>query len=680
MKNLSIDIETYSEIDIKKAGAYRYAEEAEVMLFGYSVDFGEVECVDLMNGEEIPDHIVQAIFDPSVLKSAHNAAFERAVLGWYFTRELLWYYDDVGNFQWPAETYAKIGNHFKNGKVTLPVEQWQCTQVLCARAGYPLDLDGASVALGTADKKDKRGRDLIRLFSVPCKPTKTNGGRTRNLPEHFPDKWREFIEYCKQDVRTEQAIAEKLSWIPISDEEKTYWHENEAMNARGLKIDMELVEGAMAIDKVHREKLLEEARSITGLDNPNSRDQMLGWLNGEGELDLETLTKDTVKVALTEVDAETVRRVLELRQELAKSSIKKYAAMQASVCRDGRVRGTVQFSGAARTGRNSGRIVQPQNLIRISMSDSELSSARKLVKKSDIGTIELLWESVPDVLSQLIRTCIVAPEGRTLYVCDYSAIEMRYGAWVSGEDWVIDVFNSHGKIYEATAARIFGVPIEQITKDSPLRQQGKAASLGLQFGGGVNALTTMDFNNQIPDDVKPDIVKLFRKTNPNIVKMWYELENAAKNAIRNPGDVFKVGKKGVAFSVRKNVLLFRLPSGRLLHYPKPHLTVNRFGGESVGFWGIDQIRRKWAKTDTFGGRLYENLCQGGSRDILMNGQHNLVKSGYHPVLNVHDEVVCEEDKGFGSVEEVERLMCTKAEWMGDFPLAAVGMETEYYCK
>lgn len=680
MRDLSIDIETYSEIDIRRAGAHRYALEAEVLLFGYSVDFGEVVCIDLTAGEDIPEDVVRAMFDPSVKKSAHNAAFERAVMRQYFIKILeLWRSGAVRGVEipdWGDTTYALI----EATEGYLPVEQWQCTQVMCARAGYPLDLDSASVALGTAEKKDKKGRDLIRLFSVPCKPTKSNGMRTRNYPEHFPEQWQEFIDYCEQDVRTEQAIAEKLSWIPISAEEEVFWHENERMNERGLLLDLELVEGAVAIDDRYREALINEAIHLTGLDNPNSRNQMLSWLNSEGDLDLTTLTKDTVKDALEVAEDETVLRVLELRQQLSRSSIKKYTAMQAAVFPDKRVRGTVQFGGAARTLRNSGRIIQPQNLKRISMGAEELNMARELVKVQDDALIGLFWGDTSDVLSQLIRTSIVAKPGHNLYVVDYSAIEARFAAWVAGEQWVLDVFNTHGKIYEATASRMFGVPIQEITKESELRQQGKTASLGLQYGGGVNALTTMDFNKLIPDSDKPGLVRLFRKANPNIVQMWYNLENAAKAAIRNPGDVYRVGKKGVAFSVRKNVLLMRLPSGRMLHYPKPHFTVNRFGSESIGFYGLDQNTRKFGKSETYGGKLFENLCQAGSRDILMNGQHNAIKAGYSPILNVHDEVITEQKIGFGSVAELEKLMCTKAEWMGDFPLAAAGDECFYYSK
>lgn len=649
MKELSIDIETFSTVDITKTGAYRYAEDAEVMLFGYSVDYGEVQCVDLMAGEEIPAEIVEAIFDPAVRKTAHNAAFERAVLRQHFGRYL-------------------------------PVEQWRCTQIMCARAGYPLSLDEASKAMRLIEKKDPRGAALIRRFSIPCKPTKSNGMRERNLPEHFPEEWQEFIEYCKQDVRTEQAIAAKLNWVPVLPEEEIYWHQNERMNERGIAIDMELVTGAQAIDDVMRERMLAEATEITGIENPNSRNQLLEWLNSEGGLGLETLTKETVKEALDSVEGGDVKRVLELRQELSKSSIRKYAAMENSICADGRIRGTVQFGGAVRTFRNSGRIVQPQNLMRISMGEEELDLARELVKAKDLPSLELMWESVPNTLSQLIRTALVAKEGHVLYVVDYSSIEARFAAWVAGEEWVLDVFNTHGKIYEATASRMFGVPLEVITKDHPLRQQGKTASLALQYAGGVNALTAMDFNNQIPDDDKPGLVELFRKTNPAIVRMWYDLERAAKSAIKNPGDVYKVGSKGVAFSVRKNVLLFRLPSGRLLHYPHPHFTVNRWGNESIGFYGQDPITGKWSITETYGGKLFENLCQSGSRDVLVHGQYKAIEAGYHPVLNVHDELVTEEKKGFGSVEELGNLMCSRAQWMGDLPLSAEGSESTYYNK
>lgn len=684
MKNLSVDIETYSEIDIKKAGAYRYALDAEVMLFGYSEDFAEPECVDLMAGEEIPDHIVEALFDPGVRKSAHNAAFERAVLRQYFTR-ILYLYREVPGAEipdWSAETYELIAKY----EGYLPPEQWQCTQVMCARAGYPLDLDSASVALGTAEKKDKKGRDLIRLFSVPCKPTKSNGMRTRNLPEHFPDRWLEFISYCKQDVRTEQAIAKKLEWIPVLPEEEIYWHENEKMNERGLRIDMDLVCGAMAIDTVHREKLLEEARDITGIDNPNSRDQMLSWLNDEGDVAAETLTKEAVKEMLGETEDDSVRRVLELRQEISKSSIRKYAAMEASVCPDGRVRGTVQFNGAPRTGRDAGRLIQVQNLARMHMSEASIPLSRNIVKQAsksstpDVDHAEMLFGSLPNLLSQLIRTCIIAEQGHRLLVCDYSAIEARVIAWLAGEEWVLEVFSGHGKIYEATASRMFGVPIDEIGKDSEIRQRGKVAVLALGYQGGVNALTTMDIDKKIPDDAKPGLVKLFRKANPRIVQLWYDLNAAALRSIRNPGAVCKVGKKGVAFSTKRNTLMMRLPSGRLLHYPRAFIAMNRFGGDSIGFWGMEQQSRKWAKSETYGGKLAENLVQATARDILMCGMHNAVKAGYHPIMKVHDELVTEEKTDFGSLDELSELMCTKAEWMGDLPLRAEGFESIYYKK
>lgn len=673
MRELSVDIETFSPVDIKRAGGYRYAEEAEVMLFGYSIDHGPAECVDLMTEcYYIPEELVVALFDPAVLKSAHNAAFERAVLGHHF-RKLL----ESREAAYSKNTWGlieKTGGH-------LPIEQWQCTQIMCARAAYPLDLDSASKALGTADKKDARGKALIRLFTVPCKPTKTNGMRERNLPEHFPQEWLEFIEYCKQDVKTEQAIANALSWNKTPEIENTYWHENEKMNEAGIRVDMELIEGAIHIDQKFRERLLEEAAELTGLENPNSRNQMLEWLNKQDEdLEAETLTKESVKDMLAEASDETVIRVLELRQELSKSSIKKYSAMAASVGHEGRIRGTVQFGGATRTFRNSGRIVQPQNLKRISMSEGDLLLARNLVKQKDGDMIELLFESVPSVLSELVRTAICARPGHRLLVADYSSIEARFAAWVAGEDWALDVFASHGKIYEATASRMFGVELSKITKDSPLRQQGKVASLALQYQGGENALTSMDYNKQIADEDKPKLVKLWRKANPNIVKMWYELDRAALASVENPGAVYKVGGKGLAFCTKKNVLLLRLPSGRLLHYPKPFLTVNRFGNQSIGFYGTDQKTRKWGKTETYGGKLFENICQAGSRDILMNGQHTAICFGYHPILNVHDEIVTEERYGFGSVEELSSLMCIKPEWAPDMPLKAEGFESEFYKK
>lgn len=678
MKDLSIDIETFSTVDIKKAGAYRYAEEAEVLLLSYSIDFAEPVCVDLMKDLHIPDFIAFALFDPSVKKSAHNAAFERAVLRQHFLRLLrkrAAKHQDIPPYS--EATWGVI----EQAQGYLHPSQWQCTQIMCARAGYPLSLDEASKALGTADKKDKRGLDLIRKFSVPCKPTKSNNFRTRNLPEHFPEDWQDFIAYCNQDVRTEQAIAKALSWIPVPEQEHEYWQENEQMNERGILVDTVLVESAIRIDADRRELLLAEASNLTGLDNPNSRAQLLQWLNEVSDEDeYETLRADDVKAIIASTDDELITRVMQLRQELSKNSIRKYDALMASVCLDGRAHGMIQFNGAPRTGRDAGRIIQPQNLPRMSIPDSLLDFVRTAIRDGDLGVISVLYDNIPDLLSQLIRTTLVAEEGKRLIVGDYNSIESRVLAWLAGEEWKLEVFRTHGKIYEATASRMFNVPIEMVTKDSEYRQNGKVAELALGFGGSVGAITTMDRGGSIADEVKPKLVTLYRASNPKTVKFWYALERAALLAIKNPHEIYKVGQ-GIAFCSKKNVLLMRLPSGRLLSYPRPFLTVNRWGNESIGFWGMDQKKGgKWSKQETYGGKLAENATQATARDVLMNGMHNLVTAGYSPILKVHDEVVTEEPYGFGTKQEMADLMCKKLPWMDGLPLAAEVFESVYYKK
>lgn len=672
MRELSIDIETYGEVDLPAAGAYRYAYDAEVMLLAFSFDFADPVCVDLMSGEDIPAEVVLALFDPAVRKTAHNAAFERCVLHKYFERVLAGGRDLA---RWDAEVWDAIeatGGY-------LPVEQWRCTQVLCARAGYPLSLDEASKAMGLVEKKDPRGAALIRQFSIPCAPTKANGFRTRNLPEHDPEAWLEFIEYCEQDVRTEQAIAKFLDWFPIPEQEHRYWHINERMNERGLRVNMELVRQAISMSEAIKAGLLQEAAEITGLDNPNSRNQLLEWLNEEGDVEADALRKEDVSEMLSITEDDAVRRVLEIRQEAAKSSVSKYAAMERAACPDLRIRGTVQFGGAPRTLRDAGRIIQPQNLPRISLRDADLELARNLAMDGDRETLEMLFGPVQPILGQLIRTAIIPEEGKRLLVCDLASIESRVLAWLAGEDWKLDVFFSHGKIYEATASRMFGVPFDSITKESEMRQRGKVAELACGYGGSVNALTQMDFEKGIPDEAKPGLVRMYRKSNPKIVAFWSALESAALKALHSPGVVFKV-RQGVAFCAKKNVLLLKLPSGRLLHYPKPHLTTNRWGNESIGFYGMAQQSRKWSRLETYGGKLAENVTQAVARDVLMNGLEHIVRAGYHPILKVHDEIVCEEPYGFGDISEMEQLMCAPADWMEGLPLDAEGFEGLYYKK
>lgn len=713
MRELSIDIESYSEVDLKTAGVYKYAEKAEVLLFAYSYGGAPVKCIDLTK-EELPEQIKKDLVDPEVIKIAHNAQFERTVLG------------------------AWLGLY-------LPPEQWRCTMVLSLSAGYPLSLDEASKALGTSEKKDAAGKALITYFCVPCKPTKANGGRTRNLPEHAPEKWAQFIQYCIQDVVTEQAISEKLSWCKIPEKEKLLWDMDQRINERGVKADLRLVRSAIKMDAEFRERLTKEAIAITGLNNPNSAAQLKKWLQDnitnfkdivpvkylakamvpssdgrgvigpvddlplpKGAIVLSSLTKDSVSDLLKVVADKKAKRILQIRVEMSKTSVKKYHAILTSICSDMRVRGMFQFCGAGRTHRWAGRIVQLHNLPRITYEDYDLlDHLRELVLIGDSDTLEMCFGSIPAQLSELIRTNFIPEKGNRLLVGDFKAIEARVLAWLAGEQWRLDIFNGDGKIYEASASAMFNAPVESIVKGGgnyPLRQKGKVAELACGYQGGVGALVQMGGADMgLTEEEMKEIIKAWRKASPNIVRLWYSLQNAAIEAIET-GELVKVGDKGLAFKMKHGNLLFRLPCGRCLVYPKASVynyiekvpvyvevtvdgtTVKQLDHydykkrKKIIFYAVNPDTRQWEKSDTYGGKLCENAVQAISRDCLAEGMLNVEEAGYPIVIHVHDEIVAELPYGKGSIKEMLKLMSIVPSWAKGLPLAADGAECEYYSK
>lgn len=648
MKTLSIDIETYSSEDLSKSGVYKYAEaeDFEILLFAYAYDDGPVEIIDLASGETLPHQVFLDMRDPTVLKTAFNANFEITCMNRAFP-----------GMQFP--------------------EQWECTMVKSAMLGLPMSLDGVAKALNLEQQKMAAGRALIRYFSMPCKPTKSNGMRTRNLPHHDPDKWALFKEYCKQDVETERAIRNKERWFTIPQKERELWLLDQRIIGTGVLIDRRMVENAIRMDDDHKEILTAEATELTGLDNPNSPAQLKEWLSEEIGEEVTSLTKTAIPELLDASDSEEVTRVLELRQEMSKTSTKKYQAMLDAVCADGRVRGLLQFYGASRTGRWAGRLVQVQNLPQNHLPDLDL--ARETVIEGDRELVELLYGNVPDTLSQLIRTAFVAPEGHRFIVADFSAIEARVTAWLAGEKWRLDVFASHGKIYEASASQMFKVPIDSIDKGSPLRQKGKIAELALGYQGGVGALKTMGGERMgLSEPEMQEIVDSWRLANPNIVRLWYDIQEAAMAVIGNIGRTVEV--RGCRFKWDKGLMWITLPSGRSLCYAAPGIGKNRFGGDSITYWGINQTTRKWEKQETYGGKLVENIVQAIARDCLAHSMLRLAEEGFKIVMHVHDEVVTEEPYDGKTVDEACRIMGEPISWAPGLLLRADGYETEYYKK
>lgn len=643
MRFLHVDIETFSSVDLTKCGVYKYAEgeDFEILLFGVSVDGGPVVVYDLASGDELPTNIKEALTDPSVIKTAHNANFERVCLSRFL---------DL-----PPHTY-------------LPPQQWRCTMTWAAYMGLPLSLKGVGAVLGLDKQKMEEGKELIRFFCTPCAPTKANKGRTRNRPEDAPEKWELFVSYNKRDVEVEMQIEEKLSRFPVPDPVWDQYFLSEEINDRGIGVDMELVENAIRIDGEVREELKRKMTGITELENPNSVQQLLGWL-GENGVEADSLGKKNVKKMIEEQDGE-VREALLLRQQLAKSSVKKYLAMENAVCEDGRIRGCFMFYGANRTGRFSGRLVQLQNLPQNHLSD--LGEARELVRQGNIEALRLLYSDIPDTLSQLIRTAFIASPGNLLYVADFSAIEARVIAWLAGEQWRIEAFTEGKDIYCASASQMFGVPVEKHGQNAELRQKGKIAELALGYGGSVGALKSMGaIEMGLAEEELQPLVSAWRTASPNIVRFWWAVDRAAKQAVFQK-EKAKVGN--LTFRYESGFLFITLPSGRELAYVKPRKGQNKFGEDAITYEGVGGTK-KWERLETYGPKLVENIVQGISRDILCYAMSSLREKKI--CMHIHDELVIE---GQEKLEEICEVMGHTPPWAEGLNLRADGYLTPWYKK
>lgn len=645
MKFIHCDIETFSSVDLGKCGVYKYAEaeDFEILLFGYSVDGGDVQVVDLASGEELPTNIKEALTDPKVIKVAHNANFERVCLSHYLGL--------------PPQTF-------------LPPQQWRCTMTWAAYMGLPFSLKGVGAVLGLDKQKMEEGKELIRFFCTPCNPTKVNGGRTRNSPENAPEKWRTFVAYNKRDVEVEMQIEEKLTRFPVPD---AVWEEyfiDQEINDRGIGVDVGLVENAISIDGEVRETLKSKMQTLTDLDNPNSVQQLLGWL-GENGVEAESLGKKDVKKMIEEQDGE-IKEVLQLRQQLAKSSVKKYIAMENSVCSDGRIRGCFMFYGANRTGRFSGRLVQLQNLPQNHLGD--LAEARELVRTGNLPALKMLYTDIPDTLSQLIRTAFVASPGNLLYVADFSAIEARVIAWLAGEEWRIEAFKNGEDIYCASASQMFHVPVVKHGINGELRQKGKIAELALGYGGSVGALSAMGaLEMGLEEEELAPLVQAWRAASPNIVRFWWEVDKAAKQAVFRKE---KAKVKNITFRYESGFLFITLPSGRELAYVKPREGLNKFGEPSITYEGVGGTK-KWERLETYGPKLVENIVQGISRDILCYAMKAL--RGCRICMHIHDELVIEAPKET-RLEEICEVMGRTPPWAEGLVLRADGYVTPWYKK
>ena len=645
---LSVDIETFSSVDLEKSGVYRYAEseDFEILLFGYSVNGSPVRVVDLACGENLPEEIRKAISDPTVMKWAFNAQFERICLSRFLGMPTGEYLDPVS---------------------------WHCTMIWSATLGLPMSLAGVGTVLGLEKQKLTEGKDLIRYFCVPCKATKVNGGRTRNLPEHDWTKWERFKSYNLRDVETEMEIQKKLSRFPVPENEWRNYCLDQKINDRGVALDMELAHRAVQCDNQYREFYLQQAREITGLENPNSVLQLRDWLRERG-VELDSLSKNAVQDLLPDTDGD-VRKVLSLRQELAKSSVKKYTAMENLICRDSRGRGLIQFYGASRTGRYAGKLLQVQNLPQNHLPD--LETARALVQSGNFDALEMLYDSVPNVLSELIRTAIVPKRGCRFIVSDFSAIEARVLSWFAGEQWRLDTFTQGGDIYCASASQMFGVPVEKHGINGELRQKGKQAELACGYGGSVGAMKSMGAVRMgVKEEELQPLVDAWRQANPRIVQFWWEVDRAAKTCVKQHVPT-QAGR--LRFEYQSGILFIQLPSGRRLAYAKPRMGENRFGGEAITYEGVG-TGRKWERLETYGAKCVENIVQGTARDLLALALLRLEQAGYPVVMHCHDEAICEVPIGQGSVEEVNRIMAVAPEWAEGLPLKADGFETEFYKK
>ncbi len=645
MQTLSIDLETYSDQPLAKTGVYRYVEspDFEILLFAYSVDGGSVQQIDLACGEKIPSEILSALEDETVTKWAFNANFERICLSRFLG--------------YPTGDY-------------LEPDSWKCSMVWAAYMGLPLSLEGVGAVLGLEKQKLTEGKDLIKYFCQPCAPTKSNGQRTRNLPEHAPDKWLAFKRYNIRDVETEMSIQSRLSKYPVPDSVWEEYHLDQEINDRGVGLDMELVRQAIQMDGRSRSELTQAMKELTSLDNPNSVQQMKQWLADNG-METDTLGKKAVAELLKTAPPE-LQKVLTLRQQLAKSSVKKYQAMETAVCADGRARGMFQFYGANRTGRWAGRIIQMQNLPQNHLDD--LSEARGLVRVGDFDALEMLYEDVPDTLSQLIRTAFVPQENRKFIVADFSAIEARVIAWLAGEKWRQDVFAEGKDIYCASASQMFGVPVEKHGVNGHLRQKGKIAELALGYGGSVGALKAMGaLEMGLQEDELPALVSAWRQANPKIVQFWWAVDRAVMDAVTR-----KTTTKthGIIFSARNGMLFITLPSGRSLAYVKPKIGTNKFGGDCITYEGVGGTK-KWERMDSYGPKFVENIVQATSRDILCYAMQTLRYCSI--VMHIHDEVVIEADRRM-SLQAVCDQMGRTPPWASGLQLRADGYETDFYKK
>ena len=661
MKNIEIDIETYSSVSLQKCGVYKYAEspDFEILLFGYSVDGSPVTTVDLACGEEIPEAVLDALTDDTVTKWAHNAQFERVCLSRYLS--------DRGISLDPFHDNHPLSRECAR---FLNLESWRCSMVWAAYMGLPLSLEGVGAVLGLEKQKLTEGKDLIRYFSVPCSPTKANGGRTRNLPGHDMEKWERYKAYNIRDVETEMQICEKLSKFPVPEEIWDEYHIDQEINDRGIRVDMPFVEQAIAVDELSRKRLTAAMKELTDLENPNSVSQMKEWLSGNG-LETDTLGKKAVAALIEETDGE-VSEALSLRQQLAKSSVKKYQAMQNAACADDRCRGMFQFYGANRTGRFAGRLVQLQNLPQNHMTD--LEQARSLVRLGNMDALDMLYDDIPDMLSQLIRTAFIPSDGQKFYVADFSAIEARVIAWFAGEDWRTQVFQDGGDIYCASASQMFKVPVEKHGVNGHLRQKGKIAELALGYGGSVGALKAMGaIDMGLAEEELQPLVNAWRQSNPHIVRFWWDVDSAVKKAIKEhqPQTV-----KGVKFYYQSGMLFILLPSGRRLAYVKPRMGENRFGGESVTYEGVGG-KKKWERIESYGPKFVENIVQATSRDILMYAMKTL--RCCEIVAHVHDEIIIEADPKM-SLEVLCEQMAHVPPWADGLLLRTDGYVCDFYKK
>ena len=656
-RRLLIDLETYSSVDISKAGAFKYVEspDFEIMLLAYAWNDGPVYVIDLMamedddclEAEELQD-VVAGIRDPDTVKVAHNSAFERACLSKYLRQEL-------------------------------PAKEWEDTMILAAMNGLPMSLDAAGAALQLKDQKIKEGTTLINYFCKPCRPTISNGGRTRNLPKHAPDKWSRFVEYCRRDVEVEQAIYYRLRHFPVPDWERQVWALDSRINERGVLVDTELAEAAIAVGEEFKTEHMAEMQKLTGLDNPNSVAQLKDWLETVG-LTCESLNKATVADLRKAATDPTTRRVLELREMLGKTASKKYEAMTAAACADDRVRGILQYYGAGRTGRWAGRLVQPQNMAQNHLD--AIDKVRELVRQRDLATLELAYDNVPDVLGQLTRTALIAKPGHTFLVSDYAAIEARVIAYLAGEKWRMDVFANGGDIYCSSASQMFKVPVEKHGVNGHLRQKGKIAELACGYGGGVGALKAFGADKMgLTEDEMQDIVDQWRAASPTIPRFWRETERAAKRALQNPGRSFKVWGWDETITVctyrkDKDALRCLLPSGRVLSYWGAYLDEI---DNSIRFMGQNQTTRKWERTETWGGKLVENIVQAVARDCLAVALIRLEAAGYDIVFHVHDEIIAEAPDG-SRWQDMADIMGQPIDWAPGLLLRGDGYATKFYMK